>query len=113
MASVLPSATMVSLSARSLTASNMNNSDSTTPIQAPTSSATFPTSRIKVSTGATTTTTTTSATTTIMDDKSNTLLVGPRNFLFKSYLNSKFQCHYAFRVRGDSIEYAKLPIALE
>ncbi|KAF9950342.1 hypothetical protein BGZ72_007987 [Mortierella alpina] len=39
--------------------------------------------------------------------------LGPRNFLFKSYLNSKFQCHYVFRVHGDQVEYGKLPISLE
>ncbi|KAF9556391.1 hypothetical protein EC968_008304 [Mortierella alpina] len=39
--------------------------------------------------------------------------LGSRNFLFKSYLNSKFQGHYVFRVRDDQVEYGKLPISLE
>ncbi|KAG9068764.1 hypothetical protein KI688_011049 [Linnemannia hyalina] len=36
-----------------------------------------------------------------------------RNFLFKSYQNSKFQGHYAFRIRGDQLEFGKLPVAYE
>ncbi|KAF9145237.1 hypothetical protein BGX30_009818 [Mortierella sp. GBA39] len=36
-----------------------------------------------------------------------------RNFLFKSYQNSKFQGHYAFRIHGDQLEFGKLPVAYE
>ncbi|KAF9272229.1 hypothetical protein BGZ88_005060, partial [Linnemannia elongata] len=36
-----------------------------------------------------------------------------RNFLFKSYQNSKFQGHYAFRIHGDQLEFGKLPVACE
>ncbi|KAF9941173.1 hypothetical protein BGZ67_005624 [Mortierella alpina] len=39
--------------------------------------------------------------------------LGSRNFLFKSYVNSKFQGHYVFRVRDDQVEYGKLPVSLE
>ncbi|KAF9964920.1 hypothetical protein BGZ70_005720 [Mortierella alpina] len=39
--------------------------------------------------------------------------LGSRNFLFKSYLNSKFQGHYVFRVRDDQVEYGRLPVSLE
>ncbi|KAI7827088.1 hypothetical protein BC939DRAFT_94490 [Gamsiella multidivaricata] len=45
--------------------------------------------------------------------KDITAPLNPRNFLFKSYQNSKFQGHYVFRVRGNDVEYAKLPVALE
>ncbi|KAF8938262.1 hypothetical protein BGZ58_001251 [Dissophora ornata] len=40
-------------------------------------------------------------------------VLSPRDFLFKSYLNSKFQGHYVFRVHGDQVEYAKLHVGLE
>ncbi|KAG0373993.1 hypothetical protein BGX24_010967 [Mortierella sp. AD032] len=36
-----------------------------------------------------------------------------RNFLFKSYQNSKFQGHYAFRIHEDHLEFGKLPQAFE
>ncbi|KAF9431904.1 hypothetical protein BGZ76_011557, partial [Entomortierella beljakovae] len=36
-------------------------------------------------------------------------VLAPRLFLFKSYQNSKFQGHYVFRVKGDDLEYGKLP----
>ncbi|KAG0219378.1 hypothetical protein BGX33_003309 [Mortierella sp. NVP41] len=36
-----------------------------------------------------------------------------RNFLFKSYQNSKFQGHYAFRIHGDQLEFGKLPSSFE
>ncbi|KAF8946534.1 hypothetical protein BGZ47_000264 [Haplosporangium gracile] len=35
------------------------------------------------------------------------------NFLFKSYQNSKFQGHYAFRIHGDQLEFGKLPAGFE
>ncbi|KAK3847256.1 MAG: hypothetical protein J3R72DRAFT_512370 [Linnemannia gamsii] len=36
-----------------------------------------------------------------------------RSFLFKSYQNSKFQGHYAFRIHEDHLEFGKLPQAFE
>ncbi|KAG0265531.1 hypothetical protein BG011_004559 [Mortierella polycephala] len=36
-----------------------------------------------------------------------------RNFLFKSYQNSKFQAHYAFRIHEGQVEYCRLPLAME
>ncbi|KAF9183117.1 hypothetical protein BGZ51_004224 [Haplosporangium sp. Z 767] len=39
--------------------------------------------------------------------------LGPRNFLFKSYQNSRFQAHYAFRIHEDQVEYCRLPLAME
>ena len=36
-----------------------------------------------------------------------------RNFLFRSYQNSRFQGHYAFRIHGDQLEFGKLPVAYE
>ncbi|ORZ13430.1 hypothetical protein BCR41DRAFT_387245 [Lobosporangium transversale] len=39
--------------------------------------------------------------------------LAPRNFLFKSYQDSRFQGHYVFRVLDDTVEYAKLPVSLE
>ncbi|KAG0005388.1 hypothetical protein BGZ65_011282 [Modicella reniformis] len=52
------------------------------------------------------------STTTVTSNR-NASLLGSRNFLFKSYQNSGFQGHYVFRVREDSVEYARLPVILE
>ncbi|KAG0305539.1 hypothetical protein BGZ98_003986 [Dissophora globulifera] len=43
----------------------------------------------------------------------DTHFLDPHSFLFKAYVASKFQGHYLFRVRGEDVEYAKLPAALE
>ncbi|KAF9975890.1 hypothetical protein BGZ73_000288 [Actinomortierella ambigua] len=44
-------------------------------------------------------------------DKTNPL--AGKSFLFMAYQNSKFHRFYTFRVQGDTIQYAKLPVALE
>ncbi|KAF9344429.1 hypothetical protein BGX26_004373, partial [Mortierella sp. AD094] len=39
--------------------------------------------------------------------------LAPRSFLFKSYQHSRFHGHYVFRIKGDYIEYGKLPASLD
>ncbi|KAG0230773.1 hypothetical protein BGW42_000747 [Actinomortierella wolfii] len=44
-------------------------------------------------------------------DKSNPL--AGKSFLFMAYQNTRFHRFYTFRIQGDTVQYAKLPVSLE